>query len=135
MPSWWHDPRVSRVGEPPAESGSADDGVRAYVDTIAPEHRPLFDRMSRLVQEAAPAARLRLAYSMPTYVLGKRKLSLGVWRHGLSVYGWGENRDGGFVARHPELRTSKGTIQLRPEQAEVISDDELRALAAAVLAD
>jgi hypothetical protein len=30
-----------------------DDAVRTYVDAIAPEHRPLFDRLHRLVLEAA----------------------------------------------------------------------------------
>lgn len=103
-------------------------------DRVAPEHRPLFDRLRALVLEVAPDATERLSYGMPTYVVGRRKLSLGGWKHGLSVYGWGENRDGGFLAAHPELRTSKGTIQLRPEQAEHITDEELRALFRAVLA-
>ena len=108
--------------------------VQRYADGIAPEHRPLFDRLRALVLEVAPGAVEKLSYGMPTYVVGKRKLSLGAWRHGLSLYGWGENRDGGFLERHPELRTSKGTIQLRPEQAAEVTDDELRALVAAVLA-
>ena len=108
--------------------------MQRYVDAIPPEHRPLFDRLRALVLEVAPAATEKLSYSMPTYVVEKRKLSLGAWKHGLSLYGWGENRDGGFLERHPELRTSKGTIQLRPEQADDVTDDELRALVAAVLA-
>lgn len=108
--------------------------VQSYLDAIAPEHRPLFDRVRSLVLQVAPDAVEKLSYGMPTFVAGKRKLSLGVWRHGLSLYGWGENRDGGFLAAHPQLRTSKGTIQLRPEQADGISDDELRALVRAVLA-
>jgi hypothetical protein len=31
-----------------------DDVVRDHVDAIAPEHRPLFDRLHRLVLEAHP---------------------------------------------------------------------------------
>lgn len=108
--------------------------VQSYLDAVAPEHRPLFDRLRALVLQVAPDATERLSYGMPTYVVGRRKLSLGAWKHGLSVYGWGENRDGGFLAAHPELRTSKGTIQLRPEQADRIPDDDLRALFRAVLA-
>ena len=108
--------------------------MQRYVDAIAPEHRPLFDRLRALVLEVAPAAVEKLSYGMPTYVVGKQKLSLGAWKHGLSLYGWGEDRDGGFVERHPELRTSTGTLQLRPEQAADIPDDELRALGGAVLA-
>jgi uncharacterized protein YdhG (YjbR/CyaY superfamily) len=109
--------------------------VQAYVEGIAPEHRPLFDRVRALVLDVAPGAVEKLSYGMPTYVVGRRKLSLGAWKHGLSVYGWGENRDGGFLAAHPELRTSKGTIQIRPGQAEQIDDRELRALVGAVLAE
>jgi hypothetical protein len=51
------------------------------------------------------------------------------------IYGWQEGRDGGFSARHPELRTSKGTIRLRSEDAAAIGDEELRELARAALAD
>jgi len=58
-----------------------------------------------------------------------------VWKHGVSLYGWGHDRDGGFSARHPELTTSKGTIQLRPAAAARIPDGELRELVRAALAN
>jgi len=45
----------------------------------------------------------------------------------------GQGHDGGFTARHPELRTSKGTIKLRPQDAAAITDDELGGLVSAVL--
>jgi hypothetical protein len=32
------------------------------------------------------------------------------------------------VARHPTLSSGKGTIRIRPQDAEGISDEELRAL-------
>jgi hypothetical protein len=110
-----------------------DDAVRAYVDAIAPEHRPLFDRIHRLVLEAHPDATVALAYKIPTYRLGGRRLFVGAWRHGVSIYGFRPGADGGFTARHPELRTSKGTIRLRPEDAAAIGDDELRDLARSAL--
>ena len=40
---------------------------------------------------------------------------------------------GGFTARHPELRTSKGTIKLRPQDAAAIAEIELLSLVSAVL--
>ena len=46
----------------------------------------------------------------------------------MSIYGWQQGRDGGFTERHPELRTSTGTIQLRPATAAAIPDAELRDL-------
>ena len=110
-----------------------DKGVRAYIDAIAPEHRPLFDRLHRLVLETHPDATLVLSYQIPTYKVGRRRLFLGVWKHGVSIYGWDQGRDAGFIARHPGLKTGKGTIQLRPDDAAGITDDEFRDLVRAAL--
>jgi uncharacterized protein YdhG (YjbR/CyaY superfamily) len=110
-----------------------DDAVRAYIDAIAPEHRPLFDRIHRLILQVHPDAALVLSYQIPTYKVGRRSLFVGAWKHGVSIYGWGEGRDGGFIARHPELKKSKGTIRLRPEDAAGIPDDELLNLVRAAL--
>jgi uncharacterized protein YdhG (YjbR/CyaY superfamily) len=112
-----------------------DDAVRGYIDAIAPEHRPLFDRLHRLVLEVRPDAAVLLSYDMPTYKVGRRRLFLGVWRHGVSIYGWQQGRDAGFTARHPELTTGRGTIRLRPDDAAAIGDDELRDLVRAALGD
>ena len=108
-----------------------DKAVQAYIDGIAPEHRPLFDRLHRLILAAHPDAAVILSYQIPTYKVGNRRLYVGVWKHGVSIYGW--QRDGGFTSRHPALTTSKGTIQLRPEDAAGIPDDELRELVRAAL--
>ena len=110
-----------------------DEAVRAYIDGIDPAHRPLFDRVHRLILAAHPDAAVVLSYQMPTYKVGRRRLCVGAWQHGISIYGWQQDRDAGFTDRHPELRTSKGTIRLRPQDAAGITDDELRDLARAAL--
>ena|SRR5436189_5356029 len=110
-----------------------DEAVREYIDAIDPDHRPLFDRINRLVLEEHPDATVVLSYKMPTYKVGRRRLFLGVWKHGVSIYGWDQGRDAGFVARHPELKTSTGTIRLRPVDAAAIPDDEFRDLVRAAL--
>jgi hypothetical protein len=115
------------------QDGGMDDAVQAYIEAIAPEHRPLFDRVHALILDERPDAEVVLSYQIPTYKVGRRRLYLGVWKHGVSVYGWQEGDDGGFTARHPELRTGKGTIQLRTEAAGGITDDELRQLVRAAL--
>jgi hypothetical protein len=107
--------------------------VQAYIDAIPPGHRPLFDRLHRLILTAHPGAEITLAYKMPAYQAGNRRLYVGAWKHGISIYGYG-HRDGGFTTRHPEMVTSKGTIQLRPDTAASIPDQELFALARAALA-
>jgi uncharacterized protein YdhG (YjbR/CyaY superfamily) len=110
-----------------------DEAVREYVAAIAPENRPLFERLHRLVLEAHPDAAVVISYQIPTYKAGQRRLFVGAWKHGLSIYGWDQGRDAGFIERHPELKTSKGTIRLRPEAASRIRDDELRELVRAAL--
>ena len=109
------------------EQGNEDE-VRAYVDAIPEDKRPLFDRVHGLVLGCHPEAEVGLAYGMPAYRVGRRRLSVGVWKHGVSVYGFRSDNDGGFVARHPELSSGRGTLRLRPRDAEHIGDDELRAL-------
>ena len=108
--------------------------VQAYIDAIPPGHRPLFDRLHRLFLAAHPGAEVILSYKMPAYQAGKRRIFVGAWKHGISVYGWGKDQNGGFTARHPQLVTSTGTIRLRPEDAASISDEEFLALARAGLA-
>jgi uncharacterized protein YdhG (YjbR/CyaY superfamily) len=106
----------------------AGQAVQDYIDAIDPAHRPLFDRLHALVLETHPEAEVALSYGMPAYRVGTRRLNIGVWKHGVSIYGWRRDNDGGFVARHPELAASKGTIRVSVAAAKSIGDDELRAL-------
>jgi uncharacterized protein YdhG (YjbR/CyaY superfamily) len=110
-----------------------DDAVQAYVDGIAPESRPVFDRLHRLILETHPDAEMVLSYHMPAYVVNGRRLHVGAWKHGLSIYGWDQARNADFVARHPSLVSGAGTIRLRPTDAAELSDDELRDLVRAAL--
>lgn len=114
-------------------TGAMDDGVRTYVEGIAAEHRPLFDRLYRLVLEAHPEAAVVISYDIPTFKVGRRRFFLAAWRHGISLYGWQVGRDAGFVSRHPELLSGRATIRLRPQDAADISDDEFREFARAAL--
>jgi len=110
-----------------------DDAVRAYVEAIAPEYRPLFDRLHGLVVRLHPEASLVLSYKMPTYKVGRRSLHVGVWKHGVSIYGWQQGKEATFSSRHPETKTGKGTIRLTPEDAATILDEELCGLVDAAL--
>jgi uncharacterized protein YdhG (YjbR/CyaY superfamily) len=125
--------RLGRLSFMTTDNGLVDEAVRSYLDGIDPEFRPLFDRIHRLVMAAYPDAAVVLSYRIPTYKLGRRKLHVGVWKHGVSLYGWPQDRVGDFTARHPSLRTSKGTIQLRPQDAAGISDEDLSSLVSAAL--
>jgi uncharacterized protein YdhG (YjbR/CyaY superfamily) len=117
------------------DTSDMDAAVRTYVDAIAPEHRPLFDRLDRLVRRVHPEADLVLSYTMPTYKVGRRRLHIGVWKHGVSIYGWQQGKEAAFSSRHPAARTSKGTIRISPDDAASITDDELTGLVRAALDD
>lgn len=104
------------------------DAWQAYVDGIAPEYRPLFDRIDRLTRALHPEATVGTAYSMPTYRVGKGRLNVGVWKHGVSIYGWMKYSPSAFLSQHPELLTSTGTIRLTPEDAAALSDEEIGAV-------
>jgi uncharacterized protein YdhG (YjbR/CyaY superfamily) len=108
--------------------------VQKYIAAIPPEHRPLFDRLHGLVLEVHPEAEVAFSYKMPRYKVGERRIFLAVWKHGVSIYGVGPGADAGFIARHPNLIFSRGTIRLREQDAAGIPDDEFRAMARAALA-
>jgi uncharacterized protein YdhG (YjbR/CyaY superfamily) len=114
------------------EAGVMDGAVRRYLDEMDSDHRPLFDRLHQLVTATCPDAELVLSYGMPTYRIGKRRLNIGAWKHGVSLY-VSPKRDGGFSVRHPELAAGKGTIKLMPGDAAGIPDAELRDLIRAAL--
>ena len=114
------------------QTGVMDEAVRRYRDQIASEYRPVFDRLDQLIVATCPNAEAVLSYGMPTYRIGRRRLNIGVWQHGLSLY-VSPNRDGGFSGRHPELAAGKGTIKLRPQDAARIGDEEFADLVRAAL--
>jgi uncharacterized protein YdhG (YjbR/CyaY superfamily) len=115
-----------------AKAGVMDEVVRRYRDEMDSEYRPVFDRLHQLIVATCPDAEVALSYGMPTYRIRRRRLSIGVWKHGLSLY-VSPSRDGGFSARHPELAAGKGTIKLRPADAACIPDAELQDLIRAAL--
>ena len=113
-------------------TGVMTEAVLHYRDEMDSEYRPVFDRLHRLIVTVCPDAEVVLSYGMPTYRIGRRRLNIGVWHHGLSLY-VSPNRDGGFSARHPESAVGKGTIKLRPADAARIPDAEFQDLIRAAL--
>jgi uncharacterized protein YdhG (YjbR/CyaY superfamily) len=101
------------------------DPFHAYVSGIAPQFRPLFERIDRLTRALHPEATVGISYAMPTYRVGKRRLNVGVWKHGVSIYGWKKNSPAAFLSQHPELLTSTGTIRLTPDDGATLSDQEI----------
>jgi uncharacterized protein YdhG (YjbR/CyaY superfamily) len=114
------------------ETGLMDEAVRRYRDEMDSKYRPVFDRLHQLIAATCPDAEAALSYGLPTYRIGRRRLNIGVWKHGLSLY-VSPNRDAGFSARHPDLAAGKGTIKLSPAEAGRIPDAEFEDLIRAAL--
>ena len=112
-----------------------NDAVRDYIESISPEHRPLFDRVAGIIIAAFPEVTIDLAYGMPVFRVGEHSLNVGVWSHGLSIYGGDTAGSKEFKGRYPALTTSRGTIRIRPKDAIDITDDDLRDLVCAALAE
>lgn len=110
-----------------------DPDVQSYIDGIAPEHRPMWDRVDGLVRALFPDVEVRMTYDMPTFVVGEHRLPVGVWKHGLSLYGLHEGNDAGLITRRPELSSGRGTVKLPTRHAESFTDAELTATLKAVL--
>jgi hypothetical protein len=111
-----------------------DQDVRAYVEALPLAGRALFDRFHALAVAEHPEASVTWSYKMPTYVVGERRLHVAVWRHGLSLYGWDADRDGGFCDRYPDLCGARGTLKLPHADVARIPDDHLRDLVRATFA-
>lgn len=109
-----------------------DDAVRRYLEEMDGGSRPVFDRLHRLITAMCPDVTLALSYGMPTYRTGRRRLNIGAWKHGLSLY-VSPGRDGGFSERHPGLASGKGTVRLTPADAARIPDAEFQDLIRAAL--
>ena len=62
-----------------------DESVAEYIGAISPQQRPLFDRFHAIVLAEHPEAEVLLVYGMPAYRIGRRRLDIGVWKHGVSV--------------------------------------------------
>ena len=46
---------------------TVDEATQAYIDGIAPQNRPLFDRLHGLILGTYPDAAVGLSYGMPAY--------------------------------------------------------------------
>lgn len=93
----------------------------------------MWDRVERLVRALHPDVELRMTYRTPTFVVGEQRLPVGVWKHGLSLYGLHEGNDAGLIDRHPELSSGRCTVKLPTVRAEDFTDAELTATLPAVL--
>jgi uncharacterized protein YdhG (YjbR/CyaY superfamily) len=112
-----------------------DAAVRAYVDGIASDTRPLFDRIHRLIVGEFPDVEVGISYQMPVFRRAVRSLNVGAWKHGVSIYGSSDEAASSILERHPELSSGKGTLRITHAVGDDIRDEELVELVRAALGE
>ena len=86
-----------------------------------------------IIVEALPDVDVMIPYQMPTYRVGEYRLYVGAWKNWVALHGWEQGAEAGFATRHPDMVTGKGTIQLKPATASMVTDDELHELVVVAL--
>ena len=90
-----------------------DPAVQSYIDAIPPGQRPLFDRLQSLILDLFPDAEVRISYQVPTYQVGRGRVSLGLWKDGVSLYTTNPGHIEEFRRRHPSIKTGKASLNFR----------------------
>ena len=87
-----------------------DEAVQRYVEAIPAEQRPLFDRLQSLILELYPDAEVVISYQVPTYKAKGGRVSLGLWKSGVSLYTTDPRHIEDFKTRHPAVKTGKASL-------------------------
>jgi uncharacterized protein YdhG (YjbR/CyaY superfamily) len=90
-----------------------DRSVQGYIDAIPPDHRPLFERLQILILDVCPDAEIVISYQVPTYKAPGGRVSLGVWKDGVSLYTTDPRHIEAFKQRHPSVKTGKASLNFR----------------------
>jgi uncharacterized protein YdhG (YjbR/CyaY superfamily) len=90
-----------------------DEAFERYIDAIPPEQRPLFDRLQSLILELYPDAEIVISYQIPTYKAAGGRVSLGLWKEGVSLYTTDPQHIDEFKSQHPAIKTGKASLNFR----------------------
>lgn len=89
---------------------SAYGSIDEYISTFSPEIQEKLQMIRQVIREAAPAAKEKISYQMPTFVLHGNLVHFAAFKHHIGFY----PAPKGIEAFEEELapyRTSKGTLQ------------------------
>jgi uncharacterized protein YdhG (YjbR/CyaY superfamily) len=90
-----------------------DEAVQRYIDAIPAEQKPLFDRLQSHILELYPDAEVVISYQIPTYKAGGGRVSLGLWKDGVSLYTTDPRHIATFKSKHPTIKTGKASLNFR----------------------
>ena len=90
-----------------------DRAVQRYVDAIPAGQKPLFDRLQSLILELYPDAEIVISYQIPTYKAKGGRVSLGLWKDGVSLYTTDPQYIERFKSKHPTIKTGKASLNFK----------------------
>jgi uncharacterized protein YdhG (YjbR/CyaY superfamily) len=92
---------------------SMDETVQTYLDAIPPEQKPLFERLQSLILQLYPDAEIVISYQIPTYKAKAGRVSLGLWKNGVSLYTTDPQYIKGFTSQHPTIKAGKASLNFK----------------------
>lgn len=87
--------------------------VAAYYAAVPPQAKKHLAALRALVKKIAPAATEKLAYGIPTFVLGKNLVHLGGYEGHVALYGGRAMAADGALAKY---QSGKGTLRFELDQ-------------------
>lgn len=89
------------------------DTVAAYYAAVPPQAKKHLAALRALVKKAAPTATEKLAYGIPTFVLGKNLVHLGGYERHVALYGGRAMAGDGALAKY---QSGKGTLRFELDE-------------------
>ncbi len=96
--------------------------VKAYWKDIPDERKERLVQLHEIIMGLYPAAEVSMKYKMPTYQVGDGWVAIANQKHYISVYTCGAHHLELFKEKHPEIKTGKGCINLKPSDPLPIED-------------
>jgi uncharacterized protein YdhG (YjbR/CyaY superfamily) len=87
--------------------------VEEYLEGLTPDTRLALQRLRKLIKDAAPDSEECLVYGMPTFRVGKMRLSMAAFKDHCSLYGWARVHQR-FSAELKPFVAGRGTLRFTP---------------------
>lgn len=122
----WQCPLCGRRFKNPKQEHSCKkfESIDDYIAAQPDEVRPLLQSIRNTIRAAAPEAKEKISWQMPTFWQGRNLIHFAAFKNHIGLYPGGEIAPE-FAERLAGYKTSKGTIRLpldKPIDRELITD-------------
>jgi uncharacterized protein YdhG (YjbR/CyaY superfamily) len=89
------------------------DAVETYIQSVSDDRKHLFLRLQAMIYEKYSKVEVKISYGIPKYTHQEGWIYLGYWKKGVSLYTGIVEELAVFKAKHPSIKTGKGSINLK----------------------